>query len=520
MPLYTKSATELRALLERGEITSVEIVDALYARGDAVDGSLHASVRQLRKQALADAAARDEERRRGELRGPLHGLPVTIKENIAVAGTDATAGMRSRLGKPSERDAVTVALARESGAVVIAKSNVPQTLIAAETVSFIHPRTNNPWSVLRTPGGSSGGEAAMIASGQSALGIGTDIGGSIRIPAHFSGICGMKPTLHRWSNTGSTGAMPGQEFVRSQIGPMARTTDDLTLLLRSLDSPRHAALDPEVAPVPLGDPAHIDVSKLRIGYYEDDGFLSPSLAVGRAVREAVATLKAAGAELVPYRPTNVHDGYFLYVAGMSADGLRTLERELAGEPLVSPLKAFERIAKLAPLARKALAKGLEVAGETRLSGLVRSLREKTVYELFELNARKLAWVRDEANTWRDYGLDAVICPPYATPAAQHDATGDFSAGAYYAFRYNVLGNPAGVVPVTRVRENETSRFVRKDRIDERAAKIDEGSAGLPIGVQVVARHFREDVVLAVMKAIEMNARRASDYPRSPIDPRS
>lgn len=517
--IHAMTATELAAQLSSGELTSVQIVEALHARTDAVDARVRAMVVQLRQEALRDAAARDEERRAGKVRGPLHGLPVTIKENIEVVGTEATAGLRARSGKRSEHDAITVCLAREAGLVILGKTNVPQTLIAAETTNRMYGTTNNPWNTARVPGGSSGGEAAALATGQSVLGIGTDIGGSARNPAAFCGVVGVKPTLHRWSNWGSTGAIPGQEFVRSQIGPMARTTRDVALLLRTLDSPLHAKHDPECPPLPIGDPAAIDLRKICIGYYEDDGFVQPSAALRRAVREAVEHLRAAGAEVVPYEPPNAADHYYTYVAALSSDGLRTLRRELDGEETIQPLKLMERLAALPDVARRAAAGVMRWRGESRVARLLDSLGEKTVTDLWSLTWRRLGMQREERVAWDRAGIHALICPPFATPAPQHESTGDFSAGATYTLRYNLLNLPAGIVPVTRVRPDEQTRAGPRDRIDHRAASIDAGSAGLPASVQVVARAWREDVMLAVMQAIEDRARPSPEFPTTPIDPR-
>ena len=516
MMLHTLFATDLAELLLKREVTSVAIVEALYARADDVDGRVHGWVQQLRKQALDEAKERDRERAAGRMRSPIHGLPISVKENIEVFGTDATAGLRARSGKRSTSDAVSIKLLREAGAIVLGKSNVPQTLIAAETVNHMHGTTNNPWNLDRVPGGSSGGESALVASGQSVLGVGTDIGGSVRIPAVFTGVFALKPGANRWSNMGSTGAMPGQEFVRSQVGVLARSAADLSLLSHAIDPVMHAQFDPEVAPLSLEAHGAIDISKLRVGYYEDDGFFTPSAAVRRAVREAADALRAAGATLVPYAPRNAEEIYYLYIAAMSADGLRTLYRELEGEPLIEPLRAMEKMAHVPAAAKHALVKGLRIAGEERTAKLVEALGEKSVADLFVCNARRLQLIREEKKRWREENIDAVLCPAYATPAPQHGKTGEFSVGASYAFRYNLLNLPAGVAPVTRVHVTETNRTPRIDMFDQRAAKIDEASAGLPIGVQIVASNFREDLVLALLAAVEQGCRSSENYPRTPV----
>ena len=267
MSLHEQSATDLQVALAKKHVSSVEIVRALITRRDAVGRRTNAIVVTMDESALAAAAASDARRARGERLGALEGLPITIKENVDVAGTPGTLGVESRRAYRAKEDAVTVRLLREAGAIAIGKTNVPQTLIAIETTNHVYGTTNNPWAHERTPGGSSGGEAAALASGQSVLGVGTDIGGSVRIPAAYTALVTIKPTLHRWSNRGSIGLLAGQEIVRSQICPMARSVDDVMLLFGAIDTPLHARLDPECPPLPMGDPAAVDVANLRIGVY-------------------------------------------------------------------------------------------------------------------------------------------------------------------------------------------------------------------------------------------------------------
>lgn len=204
------SALELKRALREKSLTSVDIVEALLARRRAVDGKLHAFVVDLSPSAKKAAARCDAERRAAERAGtlgalpPLHGLPITVKENVEIAGTASTLGVEKRRDAVATTDAVTVELARRAGAFVLGKTNVPQTLLSMESTNFLFGTTNNPWALDRTPGGSSGGEAAAIASGASVLGIGTDIGGSLRIPAAYTGLATIKSSLHRSRSTSKT----------------------------------------------------------------------------------------------------------------------------------------------------------------------------------------------------------------------------------------------------------------------------------------------------------------------------
>ena len=518
MQIHELTATELLAALETRQTTSVDVVQALIARSAAVDPLVRAFILRRDEQALREAAAADAARDRGEPLGALHGLPLTIKENIDVTGTDSTLGLRSRQGQPASQDAVVVRLLREAGAIVLGKTNVPQLLLAQETENAIWGITHNPWDLGRSPGGSSGGEAAAVASGQTPIGIGTDIGGSIRIPAHFCGIFGLKPTLDRWSNRGSQGAIPGQELVRSQMGPMARSSADIALLMRVLEPRLHSALDPAVVPLPIGSPESIDLRGLRVGYFVDDGYLTPAASIQRAVRLAVDALRDAGATIVEYTPPYAQDLLYVWLGAISSDGGATMEALMAGEEVCRQIKPSMKVARMPALLRKMAASVLASRKDARMARLLRSLGTKRVDELWRLTGQRTVMRRAEFDAWQEAGIDVLICPPHALPAMQLGASGDLTLSLSYAFRYVMLNFPAGIAPVTRVREDETERAQVGDSVEKRCAAVELHSDGLPVGVQVVARPFREDLVLAAMAAIEARVRGEVLYPRTPIDP--
>ncbi len=517
MEIHELDATGVSDALRRGTLSSVEVVEALLLRAADLNDQINAIVVPF-EDVLIKAREADRARAAGNISGPLHGVPITVKESLDVEGYDSTMGFESRVGKPATADAVVVAEARRAGAILLGKTNVPQTLLMPlETTNLIWGTTGNPWNLARAPGGSSGGEAAAIAAGLSPAGIGTDVGGSIRLPAAFCGIAGFKPTAHRWSNRGSCSAVVGQEFVTAQTGPLARSVRDLRLLLHALDPRAQAAYDPKVPPFAFSvEPPK--VSDLRIGYYESDGFMEPSIAICRAVREAKDALQQAGATLVPFTPPNVNALLELHFAALSADGVKTLLSALGRDRLIDALRTTRDMARIPGPLKKALASGLGLVGEDRASQVMRNLGEKDVATYWQLTAQRDRLMREEQAAWREAQIDALLCPIQATPAIPHGMGKDFILSFCYAARYNMLNLPAGTVPVSCVRPGEDRRDHVRDRIDKRAAAVDKGSEGLPVAVQIVGRPYREDTVLCVMEALMEASREHPDYPRTPIRP--
>ncbi|AKT42220.1 amidase [Chondromyces crocatus] len=513
--LTQQSATRLVELLEEGTISAEEAARAHLDRIEALDPKLHAFTQVFRSEALAAARRSDEERRRGEVRSRLHGLPVTIKESLDMEGQAPTLGVHARKTLRAATDAGIVQLLRRAGAVVLGRTNVSQLLLFHESRNPLFGQTANPFSLDHTPGGSSGGEAAAIAAGLSPLGVGTDIGGSIRVPAHFAGIAGLKPTLDRWTNKGSNGALLGQEVIRSQLGPMARTARDLALAMTTLDPLAMAAMDPRVPPLPVSDPGSVDVAGLRVGFYVDDGVFPASKAVARAVTKAASALHARGATILPFTPPGMPDAIFGYFSALSADGGAAAATLLRGSEVDRSLQSIRALAMLPPLARVAAARVAGLAGEHRLERFLTAVGARSTAELWGLT-HAMRQSRDAIHAaMRAERLDVVLCPPHATPALPHGASRDFALAGSYSMLWNICQFPAGVVPVSRVQAEEARRDDPRDRLERRALEVDRKSAGLPVGVQVVSFPYQEHVVLAAMIAIEEALSGEPDYPVTP-----
>jgi fatty acid amide hydrolase len=516
-PLHSWSALELKAGLESRTISSKEVVRALIARRDEVDSKVRAIVHRFDEEALERAEQIDREREAGRPLGPLAGLPITVKECVATRGLPVTLGVRARMQEVADKDAVLVGLLREAGAILIGKTNVSQLLLFHESDNPIWGQTKNPFALDRTPGGSSGGEAAALAAGLTPLGIGTDIGGSVRVPAAFSGVSSLKPTLDRWSNSGSHTAIKGQEAIRGQIGPMARSARDVAFLFGALDPTAQAARDPAVPPLPPGDAPLL--SGLRIGIYDDDGFFRPARSVQRAVKEAGLAAEASGAEVFPFTPPSAREVIDVYLGALSSDGGETIDRLLEGEPLAPQLVELRKIARLPSAARKAAGAVMGLRGEERVARFLDVVSKKSVADFWRLVDRRTTIRRAVFAAWAEARIDAVICPVHVTPALKHGQSGDFAAAGCYSMYYNFLQFPAGVVQVSRVQPGEAERKDPKDRFDRKAAEVEAGSTGLPLGVQVVSKPWNEAVALAIMTAIEDQRRNDPSFPRTPVDPR-
>jgi fatty acid amide hydrolase len=515
-PLTSASASELGAMLDRREVSSEEIVRAHLDRIITLDGRVGAFVAVFRGEALAAARRADEMRSRGEAAGPLLGMPVTVKENLDFAGRPATLGILARKTRPARRDATVVQAVKRAGAVILGQTNVPQLLLSHETRNPVYGVTVNVFSKDHAPGGSSGGEASALAAGMTPLGVGTDIGGSIRVPAHWSGIVGFKPTLDRWSNRGSNGALPGQEGVRSQCGPMARSVRDLLLLIRALDVRAMADDDPLVPPLPFSEVTAVDATKLRVGYFADDGLVTPSQAVGRAVLEAVKVLRDSGATVKPYSPPSMREAIGHYLSLLGADGGRTAFGQLEGAPPEATLVTLKRLAGMPQAVRRALASTLSALGEQRPAWVLGRVGEKTVEQLWALTRWARSYRLELLESLAREQIDVLLCPPHATPAVPHTKSAQFQVAGSYSMLWNLLQFPAGVVPVTTVRSSETERGgAAVDRLDRTAAEVDKASAGLPVGVQIVGKPFRDEEPLAVMLALDDALAGSAERPKVP-----
>jgi amidase len=429
--VLTLSGVAQAKLIHDREIGSEELMRLHLDRIAEINPSLNAVV-----EALAGPRALTP--------GPFSGVPFSIKDSIEIAGHVTTAGtLGYRERPPATADATLVARLRAAGAIPIARTNLPDLLFAFESDNLIHGRTNNPYDLTRTPGGSSGGEAALIAACGSPFGLGSDAAGSVRLPAHFCGIASLKPTSGRLSRAGHVPPPGGWVEAVWQIGPMARHVEDLIALMPILLGPD--SRDRTIVPMPYRSGA----DRLRIAYFTDNGIMTPDAETQAVVRRAAAAVGA-----VECRPPGVERSYDLemrYLAPDGGDGLREFLREIGSERTHPLLDGW--LAKHAPF-------------RTSVGGFA-----KLWAELDEFRANMHAFLRD---------FDAILSPVAAFPAVAHGSSIDdrIFPGFSYTMTHNLTGWPAAVV------------------------RCGESAEGLPIGVQIAAAPWREDVALALALQLE------------------
>lgn len=440
-------------MLRQNQISPLELADEYIQQIERLNPQLHALVDFDAERVREQARALENSTRP---RGPLYGLPMTIKASISTAGYRCEIGSLLHRGNIPRQNATVVDRVQQAGGLILGTTNCPEFLMAYETDNRLYGRTANPWDVERTPGGSSGGESAAIAAGLSAAGLGSDSGGSVREPAHFTGICALKPTPGRIPGRGHLPSCDGPFSILGAIGPMARTVRDVTLLFIALSG--QDALDPVSPPVGLRNESLEDLKRVPIAFFEDDGPVTPE--TRRAVRDAARVLERQGFRVQPFRPHALEEARQLWWKFFVRGGAMLLDPLVRGrESELSPTFVdFLLIAHREP----------PLSTEELLSAWMDCdhVRRKLLAEM--------------------ESFPILLCPVCAIPAFRHGErkwnvegqTLDYLDAMRYTQWFNLLGAPAAVVPVGWSPE------------------------GLPIGVQVVGRPFEDERVLGVAAAVE------------------
>ena len=462
------------------------------------------------------------------LKGPLAGIPVSLKDSIAVRGFDVSVGYSCNTGKPCTKDGAMVRLLKDAGAIPFVKTNLPVTLLSFESFNDVWGRTLNPHNTKYSPGGSTGGEGALLAFGGSRVGIGSDVAGSVRAPAHFSGCYALRCSTGRWPKAGFSTSMPGQEGVASVFSPMARTLNDLTYFTRSIIEMKPWEYDHSVHPLvwrhdvedffasPTLSPS------LRIGVMKTDGVVPPSPACSRALGLAISALQEQGHDIVDVDPPSTatpYDALVLASQLLNSDGCRTFRSFFrTGETDDDGARVMRRYMHLPRWVKYFYYLYIRyIRRDTIWAGLLRGWHERSAFEQWKLVAKREAFRTAWFEWWNDASnaFDVILCPPNATPAVPHGGMGQAVSSCGYTFLWNLLDYTAGIIPVTKVdveKDGLVDGAIEGKKI-ERLNGVVQGAysnghydvhqmKNLPVAVQVVGRRLEEEKVLGVMKRVE------------------
>ncbi len=461
--LTVKPASELLSMLQQRTISSFELAEEHIREIERLNPSLRAFVDfdpdRLRRAAREADALRTTSRRSVE-DAPLLGLPISIKSSIATAGYRCETGTVLNRGLVANDDAVVVARMRQAGAIILGTTNCPEFLMAYETDNLLYGATANPWSLQHSAGGSSGGEASAIAAGLSAGGIGSDSGGSVREPAHFTGICSLKPTPGRIPSQGHMLPCIGPFSILGAVGPMARTMRDVSLFFNQLSAPYPSIATGITVPSPSAHP--FDLRSRPIGVLEDDGLVPVTPETRLAVRSAAAALEQRGFQIKPFRSELLETARQLWWTFFMRCGRMLLEPAIEGrESELSPtFRYFLDVARREPI----------LMGQELLSAWTQSDQVR-------------AALNEELASY-----SAILSPVCSVPAFKHGEREwqvegqkvEYFSAMRFTQWFNLLGAPAAVVPVGR------------------------SSDGLPIGVQVASYPHQDEAVLAIAELLDQD----------------
>ncbi|KAL1691141.1 amidase signature domain-containing protein [Schizophyllum commune] len=420
--------------------------------------------------------------------GPLHGLPISLKDQFDVAGKECTMGFASWIGRISEEDAALVTVLKNAGAIPYVRTNVPQTLMRGETDNWVFGLTTNPHNRTLAAGGSSGGEGALIALKGSPLGVGTDIGGSIRIPSAFCGLYGVRLTMRRLPYYGASSTFLGQGGHPCSLGPLSRSLPGLVDFVKAVTNGSPSDVDSKVVDMPwreeLYQLQHIGgrETKLCIAYYDNDEVVMPHPPVRRAIQMTVSALRKAGHTVIKWEPYQHGHAYDTLSRIFDSDHGEDIDRIMseAGEPLWPgiPYRAFPRIT---------------VWEAWQLSREKETFRKKIIDK----------WIATKELTGTGRPIDALLCPAAPSAAPPHT---QFEYIGYTSF-FNFVDLPAAIIPVTRVDpelDAEDGACTPKSDLEARVYGMysPETSRDAPVCVQLAGRRFREEELLGICEIVD------------------
>jgi fatty acid amide hydrolase len=503
--ILASTASSLAEMIRSGRVTSVEVVSTYIKRARTIGRQLNLTAEECFQEALNEAEKCDKETREGKSRGLLHGVPISVKDHYGMKGFVSSCGLAWKLDYPDQETSTMVQLLVDQGAIPFVRSNVCQGMMWIESSNQIYGKCLNPWDFQRTSGGSSGGEGGLIAARASPLGIGSDIGGSIRVPAAFCGVYGFKASPKRISLKGmySSSVLNVESFesvIKCSYGPIGRTVDDLVLVMKSWFCENLSKLDPTIPNLPFNLQEFESEKKMKIGFFTH----FPGFPVAQCIQNAI--LRCADAlkdcEVVPYSFPDYRKLIFGFLDVYGADVKNDFETMLRGED-PEPYYDLAIFSAHHPYITNIALSILKIFGNQRLAEFYKINQGISAEEILEKFRNLQDNVHEVVKDWQEKGIDAVICPNFGLVAPQHGLTVEVAPSLVYSFIINSMGLPAGSVPAGLVKPEEAFYTdIENDLLTLSCNKVMSESAGLPYSIQVISLPFQDEIVLKVMKKLE------------------
>jgi len=502
-----KTVTELKQGLASGLFTSEEVVLTYIHRTIEIGLPLEAVTDVNFEEALRIARDCDRQRREGKATGLLHGIPISVKDNFHMKGFDASCGMTAHCFQPSEEDGIPVQAVRLQGGIPFVKSNLPFAVMAYDSSNQLWGNVKNPWKQNRTAGGSSGGEAALVATACSPLGLGNDMGGSIRFPSSVCGLYGFVCSPERGNTTGEhkiTRAHGGRyiPYIWSRVGPMGRSVEDLVLMMKTLWSEEVFDMDCLIPRLYFNDSLYQEKGPVVIALVENSIWELPTC-VKRALYEATAALQSLGHRVVKVDINTAEVTRNLFELLTAGDAWNLIGEVKGSEPWPATAQKKVDITALPGIVKKLIYAGLRLSGSEKLVELIQGLGVKTSYELMAILSKRTELIRKVIGQLQAVGAQALLMPAAITPAPIIGKGDECELANIHIFSSTHLTFPTGVVPVTTVREDEqTYEATKGDIMGKAIAEAVAGSVGLPVGVQIAALPFQDELCLRLMREVE------------------
>ncbi|KAJ5107575.1 Amidase [Penicillium angulare] len=472
--------------IQNGDLSAEQVIKAYIQRATVAHQLTNCLTEIVFEDALEQAKELDVEfQTTHKIRGPLHGIPITLKDQFNVKGVDSTLGYVGRSFSPAQKDAVLVQILKDQGAIVIAKTNLCQSIMWAETENPLWGLTTNPRNPAFSPGGSTGGEGPLLALHGSLLGFGTDIGGSIRMPQSVVGLYGLKPSSKRFPYEGIPVSTEGQEHIPSSVGPMARDMQSLQYIAQLVANARPWDLDPRCAPLPWNEAAfnEIQTRPLVIGLILDDGIVKVHPPITRALQELTNKLKAHGHEVIIWDTSDHAACIELMDLYYTVDGGEDIRRDIstAGEPYIPHVEAMVNRGK--PI---------------------------SIYEYWQLNKRKFAAQKNYLDKWNAVRspsarpVDVLLSPTMPHTSVPHRKF----RWVGYTKIWNFLDYPAVTFPVGNVKASldrlPAKPYEPRNALDEWNWGLysADDTDGYPVNLQVIGKKLEEERVLGAATIIE------------------